>query len=116
MPIRPTILAWDPNPPSDNVLHYNVYEAIHSPMALRALTALKRKTARSPAAAIALRKAATDDSYVLVGSSTTTTYSLDETGLAPGIHYYVVTAVDNQNRESGYSNEVAVTVLSWRIK
>ena len=86
MPIRPLILEWDPDPPEQNVTHYNAYEHL------------------------------ADGTYFYLGYSTTTCYFQDESGQTPGDHFYVVTAVDDQNRESAFSNEVCATVYSWRIK
>lgn len=86
MPTFATILAWDANPPSDNVIYYNVYGVSGG------------------------------GTFLLLGSTTETTYSdYEET---PGDFFYVATAVDDQNQESGPSNEVVVNVqpVNSRIK
>jgi hypothetical protein len=87
MPIFPTVLAWDPNPPENNVVQYNVYGGYGGVL-------------------------------LLLGStpSDVTTYSDYEN--EPGEFFYLVTAVDDQDRESGPSNEVMIVVPSrnWRIK
>ena len=122
MPIRQTILAWTANPPGDHVLSYNVYEHVGNAAELMSFSfqrVLRRTETRSSSPALRAVKRKLhipDESYVLIGSSITTTYFLDQTGQAPGDHFYVVTAVDDQNRESGYSNEVVVSVFNWRIK
>lgn len=78
MPDYPTVLAWDANPPQDNVVYYNIYGVYGG------------------------------GTFAYLGSTTDTIYSDYEE--LPGDFYYVVTAVDDQNRESGPSNEVMVTV------
>ena len=85
-PIFATVLAWDPNPPDENVAYYNVYGVSGG------------------------------GTFLLLGSTDETTYAdYEET---PGDFFYVVTAVDDQNRESPPSNVVVVNVqpVNWRIK
>jgi fibronectin type 3 domain-containing protein len=50
--------------------------------------------------------------YTRISSSVSSTSYADSTAEAPvnGVYYYVVTAVDAQGIESGFSNEVSVTI------
>ena len=71
---------WDPNPPTDNVTGYALYE--------RTGTNYAKLADIQPSACTA-----TECTYALAG-------------VTPGVHYYVVSAANSWG-ESGYSNEVA---------
>jgi len=75
-------LAWDPNPPADQVVGYNLYRSERS-----------------------------GSGYVRLNSNLipTTSYT-DSTILAGHTYYYVCTAVNGDDLESGFSNQVPYSV------
>jgi len=79
-------LGWDANAPTESVTGYKVYWGN--------ATGVYNSTP------------------TLVPATDTPTHTLY--GFAPGTYYFVVTAV-NADGESGYSNEVTVTVPEWSI-
>jgi len=78
----PVDLEWDPNPPADAVVGYNLYRSDQS-----------------------------GSGYVRLNASLipNTAYS-DNTILSGQTYYYVCTAVNGDDLESGFSNEVPFTV------
>jgi hypothetical protein len=78
----PVQLAWDANPPSDQVAGYNMYRSNQSGFGYVRLNA------------------------TLIPATTYT----DDTIVAGQTYYYVCTAVNTSGLESGFSNEVSYSV------
>ena len=78
----PVDLEWDPNPPADAVVGYNLYRSEQS-----------------------------GSGYVLLNTNLISSSSYtDDTILSGQDYYYVCTAVNGDDLESGFSNEVPFSV------